>query len=493
LIAPLAHRVSAELHADPARVVAHLFVPGEQLHQTRSRAATIVDRILALSEAEIEQWAARLLEEFGPRHHDYPHLLARHAAAVATHLDDPTQLSPARTLVLGASFTAEYATEAAALCNPAAVAHPDQSGLEPGQLRVALSLRAIGEGHVSAIAFCAAVIGPGPSWTFIERERPVQAGVALPTNWSNDQLRAVLIDQAVHGEVDELSSALLWALPTWFDGTDLERALCEVPVDLLTRPGASGTVELLRRILSSAYQVTFGEATALSQRILRPSAAEESDGMEDARFTRFTDTDGTVEYRATYTAYDGNQIAPRLLLSSDLRHFRVHRLAGAAARNKGMALFPRPIGGRQLALCRTDGENLSLASSLDGHTWSEPHLIHQPEQVWEVLQVGNCGPPIETDRGWLVLTHGVGPMRRYAIGAILLDLDDPVRVIGRLAQPLLEPARDEQDGYVPNVVYSCGGLVHDGRLWLPYGIDDSRIGVAWVGMPELQDALATQP
>jgi len=474
-------------------VVAQLFLPGEQLHPTRSRAATIIDRILAFDEAEVEQWAARIVEEFGSRHPDYPQMLTRHATAVASHLDDLAGLSPARTLVLGASFTAEYATEAAALCNPSAVADPDQDGLEPGQLRVAVSLRAIGEGHISSIAFCTAVIGPGPSWTFLERDRPLATEVALPTEWSNEQLRAVLVDQAAHGEVDELSNALLGALPAWFDATDLERALGEAPVDLLIRPGASASIELLRRIVSSAYQVTFSEGTSLSQRILRPAAVEESDGMEDARFTRFTDADGTVEYRATYTAYDGSQIAPRLLLSSDLRHFRVHRLAGPAAHNKGMALFPRLIGGRHLALCRTDGENLSVATSPDGYTWSEPQLIHQPEQVWEVLQVGNCGPPIETDRGWLVLTHGVGPMRRYMIGAILLDLDDPTQVIDRLAQPLLAPARDEQDGYVPNVVYSCGGLVHQGRLWLPYGIDDSRISVAWIALSELLDAMVAQP
>jgi predicted GH43/DUF377 family glycosyl hydrolase len=211
--------------------------------------------------------------------------------------------------------------------------------------------------------------------------------------------------------------------------------------------------------------------------------------MEDARFTRFINDDGSIEYRATYTAYDGQSIAPRLLLSRDLRHFRAHRLAGPAAHNKGMALFPRPVNGRHLALCRTDGENISLASSTDGYTWSAPQLIHTPTHAWEMLQVGNCGPPIETDRGWLVLTHGVGPMRTYAIGAILLDLSDPSQVIGRLSRPLLEPDHDEQDGYVPNVVYSCGALPHDGRLWLPYGIDDSRIGVAWVPLPELLDEL----
>lgn len=211
--------------------------------------------------------------------------------------------------------------------------------------------------------------------------------------------------------------------------------------------------------------------------------------MEDARFTRFVAADGSIEYRATYTAYDGRQIAPRLLLSSDLRRFRASRLAGVAARNKGMALFPRLIGGRHLALCRTDGENLSLATSVDGFTWGAPDELHAPTQSWELLQVGNCGPPIETDCGWLVLTHGVGVMRTYAIGALLLDLDDPSRVIGRLTRPLLEPDRHEREGYVPNVVYSCGSVLHDGRLWLPYGISDSRIGVAWASLDGLLSEL----
>jgi len=192
-----------------------------------------------------------------------------------------------------------------------------------------------------------------------------------------------------------------------------------------------------------------------------------------------------VDYRATYTAYDGQHIAPRLLVSADLLHFRTHRLSGPAARNKGMALFPRLVAGRHLAVCRTDGESISLTNSRDGFAWSQPRLIHEPIQAWELVQVGNCGPPIETEAGWLVLTHGVGPMRTYAIGALLLDLDDPSVVIGRLSRPLLETGAHEQDGYVPNVVYSCGGVVHDGRLWLPYGIDDTRIGVAWAPLDEL--------
>ena len=211
--------------------------------------------------------------------------------------------------------------------------------------------------------------------------------------------------------------------------------------------------------------------------------------MEDARFVRFVGADGTVDYRATYTAYDGKAIAPRLLISPDLRRFQAHRLAGPTARNKGMALFPRMIDGRHWALGRSDGENTFVASSADGLVWGEPTLIQSPKESWEVIQIGNCGPPIETDRGWLVLTHGVGPMRTYVIGAMLLDLDDPSRIVANLGRPLLRGDRDEREGYVPNVVYSCGGLVHDGRLWLPYGIGDQRVRVAWAVLDDLLDAM----
>lgn len=483
--AAVAHRTTAQLHADPSRVVAALFLPGEQPHQPGSRAGAIAARVLALDEAEVERLADRLATEFGPRHLHYAELLNRHASAVSASLDG-ADLSAARIQVLGACFTAEYAIEAAALCNPSAVEHPDQSGLESGQFRVALSVRAIGEGHISSIGFATAVVGPGPRWTFIERDRPVVAGEASAATWSNEHLRSVLADQ---GSVDELSNAVLHRLGDQFDATDVESALTRAPSDLLTRPAVPASMDLLRRVVASAYEVEFPHTTKLAQRLLRPSAAEESGGMEDARFTRFVAADGSIEYRATYTAYDGRQIAPRLLLSSDLRRFRASRLAGVAARNKGMALFPRLIGGRHLALCRTDGENLSLATSVDGFTWGAPDELHAPTQSWELLQVGNCGPPIETDCGWLVLTHGVGVMRTYAIGALLLDLDDPSRVIGRLTRPLLEPDRHEREGYVPNVVYSCGSVLHDGRLWLPYGISDSRIGVAWASLDGLLSEL----
>jgi predicted GH43/DUF377 family glycosyl hydrolase len=484
----IAHRVQAELQPDPARVIARLFLPGEELHGTRSRAGQVLRRVMSLAEDEVERLAADLLHDFGDRHHDYQGLLQRHASIVSAHVEEARELTPARTLLLGATFTAEYATEGAALCNPSAVLGPDQGGLRAGQARVVVSLRGIGEGHISSIGFCSAIVGPGAQWTFEPRLRPASVAQTSPATWSTEHLRAVLADQ---GHLDELAKAVLRALPAEFEGADLELALAEAHRDLLSRTGSAVTADLLRTVVSSAYEATFARDADLGQRVLWPAADEESNGMEDARFTRFTRDDGAVEYRATYTAYDGQRIAPRLLISADLRTFRAQRLAGPAARNKGMALFPRMVNGRYLALCRSDGESTSLASSADGYAWGRSAVLQEPSAPWEMLQVGNCGPPIETDQGWLVLTHGVGPMRVYVIGALLLDLDDPTRVVGYSKAPLLSPGPDEQDGYVPNVVYSCGAFLHDGLLWIPYGIDDRRIGVAYAPLDAVLAGLSS--
>jgi predicted GH43/DUF377 family glycosyl hydrolase len=475
------------LSPDPARVVARLFLPGEEPHVTHSRAREVVDRVMALEEAEVERLVARLCDVFAPRHRGYQALLVSHASVVASHVDEARQLSPARTLLLGASFTAEYAVEGAALCNPSAVLHPDQTGLDDGQARIALSVRGIGEGHLSSIGFRSAVVGPGERWTFAAPRYPVSTGLVSSAPWRRAHLRAVLGEQI---DIDELAQGVLRCLPVRFTEADLERALAEIHPHLASRSGAPATMQLIRQLIASTHEITFEPDIALEQRVILPSSAEESNGMEDARFTRFVDRDGAVDYRATYTAYDGRHIAPRLLTSPDLRVFRTHRLTGSAARNKGMALFPRPVNGRHLALCRSDGESTALASSPDGFTWTAQQLIHEPTTSWETVQVGNCGPPIETDRGWLVLTHGVGAMRTYSIGALLLDLEDPSVVLGRLAHPLLAPEPAEQNGYVPNVVYSCGGFVHDELLWLPYGIGDARIAIAYVPIAEVTAALS---
>ena len=480
-------RGHGHLDPDPSRVVARLFLPGEELAQPRSRASAIVARLLALPEDDVQRMAVRLRRDFSSRHRDYPRLLATNAGIISSRLDDAPTLTDARAAVLGATFTAEFAVEGAALCNPSAVLHPDQTSLGAGQVRVALSLRGIGEGHLSSIGFCSAVAGPGATWSFETRAVPVVAGITGGSHWRRAHFRAVL---AEGGSIDEVASTVLRALPTTFEAADLERAVAQVHPNLVSRGGGHATVDLLRQLASSAYEVTFPSDVELAQQVLLPTAAEESHGMEDARFVRFVDDDGSTDYRATYTAYDGRNIAPRLLTSPDLRVFRAHRLAGPAAHNKGMALFPRQVAGRHLALCRTDGETTGVASSKDGYLWGEPRLVQAPSTWWELLQVGNCGPPIETGRGWLVLTHGVGPMRTYSIGAILLDLDDPSRLVARLAEPLLAPTDSERDGYVPNVLYSCGAIVHQGTLWLPYGVGDARVAVASVRLEELLDRMS---
>ena len=470
------------LHADPSRVVAQLFLPGEGVRSTRSRAAQIVDRVLELPTEQVHALARELLDEFGPRHVDTAALLQANARAVGSRVQTASPLSDDQLIVLGATFSAEYAVEGAALCNPSAVEHPDQTGLGPGELRVALALRAIGEGHVSSVSFAEAVVGPGDAWHFTERRGPVATASVTAGHWLRSRLRAALEHE---DEVDEVTSWVLERLPPSLSSVDVERAIAALPPELLHHRDSGAALSTLRDTVSSAYVAQFDPRTEPGQRVLLPAAVEEHNGMEDVRLVRFTADDGHVAYRATYTAYDGRDIAPRLITSDDLVRFDIHRLSGPSARNKGMALFPRPVHGRHLALARTDGESISLASSVDGFIWSGETVLHVPTEAWELVQSGNCGSPIETDQGWLVLTHGVGPMRVYSISAILLDLDDPSIVIARATGPLLRPEPPNQEGYVPNVVYSCGGIVHDGRLWVPIGIGDAQVGVFSIGLAAL--------
>ncbi|MGZ3146431.1 glycoside hydrolase family 130 protein [Lentzea chajnantorensis] len=278
-------------------------------------------------------------------------------------------------------------------------------------------------------------------------------------------------------------------LPERFTDADLNLVLADLHPSLVARQEAHRTVELIRWIAACNYTSEFPDDTVISGRVLWPTGPSERQGMEDARFVRFTDDDGDQTYYATYTAYDGVDVAPQLLQSKDFRTFHVTQTTGSAARNKGMALFPRKIGGRYAALSRGDEESTAVATSDDIRTWNEPRPVEVPARDWDLVQVGNCGSPIETSEGWLVLTHGVGPMRVYSMGAILLDLDHPERVLATLPQPLLLPTAAERDGYVPNVVYSCGPLLHDDTLVIPYGASDASIGLATTSLRGLLAAL----
>ncbi|HKT05306.1 MAG TPA: glycoside hydrolase family 130 protein [Rugosimonospora sp.] len=486
----LSTRLDLTLRPDDRRVVIKLFVPGEDAALVRSRARSLVKRIAQLDEHETDHLLRQTVQRFGGRHHDIEATFRHHYDLVHHRVARDSTLSPTARLLVGAYFSHEYAVEAAALCNPSIVAHPDQHGLASGQLRAVISLRQIGEGHLSSIGFATAVLGPSTNLTVADRSGPLLTGRRATTNHRRDLLAAGLAEQ---GYDNETTATVLGSLPDRFNDNDFEQTLGALPEDLLTRSTTQNTVEQLRRVAAASYAVAFPDKVPLHQRVLWPTTPPERNGMEDARFVRFIDDAGAPTYRATYTAYDGRRIAGRLIESPDLQHFEVTPLRGPGAGNKGMALFPRPVAGHQLALCRCDGETIGLTTLDAQHRWQTPLPLHPPTQSWELIQVGNCGSPLETDAGWLVLTHGVGPMRRYAIGALLLDLHHPHRVIAQLPHTLLAPQETERDGYVPNVVYSCGGLLHAGTLWLPYGISDTRIGFATVTLTALLDAMEQTP
>ena len=486
MLTALATRQSLTLDADQQRVIVKLFVPGEDAAVVHTRAHALIDRIADLPDEEAERLLRQTLDQFGKRHLDLTSTFMHHFDLVRHRADHAQNLSPTQRLLVGACFTHEYAVEAAALCNPSVVAHPDQPRLVDGQLRVAISVRQIGEGHVSSIGFVTAVVGPGTQLEVDERSGPLVTGRRADARHRRDLLAAGLADD---GWDNEVTASLLDVLPAHFDDATFERVLANLEPDLRRRENSQRTLEQLRRTNAASYATAFPADTLLPQRVLWPSTGMESHGMEDARFVLFVDDDGSSVYKATYTAYDGRQIAARTISSTDLQHFQIAPMRGPGVRNKGIALFPRTVGGRHLALCRTDGETTGL-TALDGEgRWQPATPLHGPRRGWELIQTGNCGSPLETDAGWLVITHGVGPMRRYVISAMLLDLDHPEHVIAELPDALLEPDEDEREGYVPNVLYSCGALIHAGVLWLPYGASDARVGFATVPVDGLLAAM----
>jgi predicted GH43/DUF377 family glycosyl hydrolase len=480
-------RSSQRLEANPSRVITRLFVPGQEgFEHQESRAGAVLARILALDEGHVRSSLDDLVIRFDGRHRDLADTFRQHARELADRLDPDLKLSEARKLLLGAAFTSEYAIEGAALCNPSIVAHPEQAGMVAGSLRFVMSVRGIGEGHRSSIGFRTGVIDAAGGITIDDPAPFATVGAAEPALLDAAVFRSEL---ARVDDAGEAADYVLDRLGERFTQTALDQQFARLQASLSTRRHAKETMSLLRNIAERTYAIDFSDRTTLSERVLWPSMAAEQAGMEDARFVRFID-DGSVTFYATYTAYSGSHISQQLLETKDFQSFTSAPIVGRAAANKGLALFPRRIGGRFAAMSRSDRESNTVAYSDHLSVWTSALPCQSPTRAWEVLQLGNCGSPIETDAGWLVLTHGVGPMRTYSIGAILLDLDDPTRIVSQLPQPLLSPANDEQDGYVPNVVYSCGALVHADTLVLPYGISDAAIGLATVPLPELLAALS---
>jgi predicted GH43/DUF377 family glycosyl hydrolase len=480
-------RARLRLRPDPSRVVARLFVPGQEgLIVGESRAGSVVERILALDDATASAALAGVYERFSDRHRDLGAVLDEHFELVSHRFARPLELSDARRRLVGSYFTQELAVEAAALCNPSLVAHPDQAGTQPGETRGVMSLRAIGEGHISSVEFRTGIVDEAGSFRLDEPGSHIVAGSPAKRRYRTEHFRRLL---HASGDWGSSASFVLDSLAATFDVDEMEVALRALRDQIVTRGDAERTIERFRQAAASNYEVSFPETSSISERVLLPSTPAESHGMEDARFVRFVDDDGTQTYFATYTAYDGAHIAPHLLETGDFRTFRSTQMTGKAATNKGLALFPRRVGGSFAALSRWDREGNALVFSDDPTSWEDPVPLDRSNGAWDLVQRGNCGSPIETADGWLVLTHGVGPMRSYAIGAELLDLEDPTRLLGQLHDPLVVPEADERDGYVPNVVYSCGSLVVGDTLVVPYGMSDASVGVVTVSLGSLLERL----
>src|SRR5947207_513952 len=478
------HPTGILLWPDNKRVVVRPFISMDP-----TRVQHIIARALALSEQETEKQLSLVRDDFSRRHIDLDKSWLRHFEKVRAQVPDGETISKPRRLFIGALFSGEYALESAALFNPSIVPHPDQTALGPGDLRFILSLRSTGEGHISSIQFRTGVIRRDHSIE-IKKATPF---VTLPELNPNPTYhkRAFLDKLNEMGLENDWAASVMGRLGKTFLFDELDKSIQRATSDEASAHtrDVPRTLECMHWLAESNYEIHFAPSSEMSERIIFPVSPNESNGIEDARFVRFVDDDGSVLYYATYTAYNGRVILPQLLETTDFFDFRVLTLNGPAVQNKGMALFPRRVDGRYVMLTRQDDENLYLTFSDNPHFWSDPVLLEEPQQPWEFVKLGNCGSPIETEAGWLVLTHGVGPMRKYCIGATLLDLHEPAKIVGQLKEPLLRPEGNEREGYVPNVVYSCGSLVHNGQLILPYAMSDYATTFATLPLDEVLGAM----
>jgi predicted GH43/DUF377 family glycosyl hydrolase len=477
-------RTTTILKPDQSRVLLRPFTPGDS-----QRVGGIVDRIMLLPEEQVGALVDGISAEFSQRHQNIRQVFRERFEQVHELLSADGKISEPRRLLIGSYFLAEYSLESAALFNPSIVPHPDQTGLPTGALRFILSLRATGEGHVSSITFRTGIIHPDQRIEVL----PTTGFLTEPRQIPNPRYEKALFARKLSelGLTGEFTRRVMNKLGESFRLEELRASLqteqFRLP-DGMTQEDqeeAQGIWMLAR----SNYEVQFHPEQQLCERILFPATPSQRNGIEDARFVCFRNDDGAQTYYATFTAYDGRVVVPELVETSDFFHFRFITLNGPAAENKGMAMFPRKIGGLYAMLSRQDNENIYLMFSDNVHFWNERRVLLKPAFPWELIQMGNCGSPIETDAGWLVLSHGVGPMRKYCIGAFLLDRDDPAKVIGRLREPLLQPNRNEREGYVPNVVYTCGALLHNGELIIPYGLADHATGFATVPLAEVLAAM----
>jgi len=482
-IRSLITRKSIKIDRNNSRVITRVHIPGDL-----SRVSKIISRVISLSESKAEKLLKNVMDNFYDRHKNIEQQLFNHFDKVKEYLPENIILSDAKKELIGAYFTMEYSIESAALFNPSIVMHPDQNGAQNGELRFIMSLRATGEGHISSIVFRTGIIKKDGIPLFNDVSEFVGTPRVLndPT-YDNHLFRLKLMDM---NSWDDTSSRIIEGLPDNFTFGELKASINVLYQDIGFAHNDQ-TIKNINWLANSNYQIEFDEDSKIFERVVFPVSDNESRGIEDARFVRFFYENGESMYYATYTAYNGEKILPHLLETKDFLNFNIITLNGKAVQNKGMALFPRKIKGKYAMLSRLDGENNYIMFSEHLHFWNEAKIIQKPTMPWEFVQIGNCGSPIETSEGWLVLTHGVGAMRQYSISAVLLDLEDPSKVIARLKEPLISPNEKEREGYVPNVVYSCGSLIHNNKLIIPYAMSDISSGIVTVRVKDLIDCMKT--
>ncbi|WP_291861177.1 glycoside hydrolase family 130 protein [Marinilabilia sp.] len=477
------NRKSLVFNPDPSRVIARFLFMGDQ------RAKNTIRFVLEMSKNDASLALNQTLRDYSMRHRNISRIFEKHFNNIAHLLPSletsPDEIDYSKKILIGSYFTMEYSIESAAFFNPSMVEHPDQTEIKPGSKRVIISFRATGEGHISSIVFRTGILDRDNKLSIESIGDMLEEAEHIRRHVYDKKMFAHKLDemQDIHTIIPP--AIVLDKLPDKFTYGELRKRIEELRKSVHLTSDKEYLFNQITWLASSHYELQFSLDTNISERVIFPVSANEKNGIEDARFVKFTDDDNNTMYYATYTAYDGTTILPKLLETEDFYHFRIRPLHGEIAKTKGMALFPRKVNGKYAMLCRLDGFNNYIAFSDNITVWREAKILQQPKFPWELIQIGNCGSPIETEEGWLVITHGVGPMREYALGAALFDIDNPEKEIGRSKHPLLVPNTEEREGYVPNVVYSCGSMVHNNELIIPYAMSDYSSTYASVDLKEL--------
>ena len=464
---------SLKLYASAKAVIANfLYLPG------KNRVSNVIKRVKNLSDGEVDVCMKKIMTDFANRHRDIEGIFLDNFNRINNqYKNDLLFISPNKRLLLGSFFTKEYSIQAAALFNPSIVSHPDQSGLKQGEQRFVMSLRATGEGHISSVVFQTGTVDDLMNITL---DKASDYFTCLKKN-ENAQYSKDFIQQRM-SLLPGYKKEFLKDFPDMFTITEAIQILNEN--EFYQEESMAVFCKQFNEMLDSNYELESSSFLPINEKVIFPNAKAESMGMEDVRFVKFEDGDQTCYY-GTYTAYNGKEIKTQLIETTDFDIFKIRTLYGAAIADKGMALFPEKVNGKFVMISRQGGEMINIMYSDDLYFWDTYQVLMEPLYNWELVQLGNCGCPIKTDKGWLLLTHGVGAMRTYVISAIMLDLNNPSKIIGRLDKPLIEADEVEREGYIPNVVYTCGLLRHGNMLIIPYAVSDSATGFVTVELNEL--------